>query len=60
MWLTNSPEAAKRLRDIDRKYRKAFEAARSLPFAAKRDALQKAKDDHQAAIDEMRREMENA
>lgn len=48
-WLTNAPQAAKRLREIDRAYAKDREAARDLLLAQKIVALREAREKQVAA-----------
>lgn len=47
-WITNNPEAAKRLRKADRRYQAARDNARDLPLEKKIVALRKASADLEA------------
>ena len=48
-WVTNSSEAARKLRAIDRAYAAARDAAANLPLAQKIEAYRKAKTDRENA-----------
>jgi len=48
-WLTNDPKAAKAFKRADARLAKDREAAKSLPLAAKIEALRAAKTRHEAA-----------
>jgi hypothetical protein len=52
-WLTNDPEAAKKLRKIDAEYERARAAASGLPLAEKVEAYRKAKEVRQKAYDQL-------
>lgn len=50
-WLTNDPQAAKRLRAADRKFERALISAQGLPLALKVTALRIAREARQSAYD---------
>lgn len=52
-WVTNDPEAARKLRAADDKFLRAHREASCLPLAQKVAALRKAKADRQAAYEEV-------
>ena len=56
-WVTNSPEAAKCLREIDAAYERSRKVARELPMAQKVEALRTAKGLRQAAYDALAERM---
>ena len=56
-WVTNNPEAAKLLREIDAAYERSRKIARELPLAEKIGALRTAKGLRQAAYDALAERM---